>query len=644
MQLTIEKLKNQIINANNQYRLGNPVISDQDFDDLCEKYESLVDKNEWLAFKRTLHENAGKLQHQYVAGSLNKLKYEEPENVIKFIKKIVTTNKLHISKKIDGISAILTYKDGKLVLAASRGDGYFGENFTDKIKFIKGVQENIPEQGIINIRGELVITDSDFAIMNQTNNWKNPRNTVAGLMNRKEWNSEDISNISFICYTILGNTYTKDEQFKLLSNWGFTTSHSTILDVDYTNAVEELYNFANINVGYDCDGLVISDINYRNENEYYPNNQAAFKVNKQIGITTLIDIDWGMPSKDGKLVPVGILTPIELGDVIVSRVTLHNCDFIKTHGLKYGCKVKIQRSGDVIPYLVEVVETPDTACDIEFIDECPDCGGKIVRKDIDLYCINKQCPSQLVAQLNQFIRRLNIKNVSEATLRKWGLFTIENLLTFKPNSKYKSEVNFYNELVEKMFSASEEKLFMAMNFSHVAGEILNKIISFYSWPVISNLFSFKDDITQLDIEFSNLVQKSGYPDGVGELLFNYFKEGYLPAISNIKLIVNDSRYNILNNETEHTTLPKKILGSICVTGTLQTASRAKFLKMAAEYGYVSKPGVTKDLSFLINNDINSTSSKNKKAKELNIKIISEKEFINILKTVDTGSTMSLEDL
>lgn len=642
--LTKNELKSYIINANNQYRIGKPIVSDQEFDDLCESYSKLIDNTEWEEFKQTLHENPGKIQHQYIAGSLNKLKYEEPDNIIKFIKKIGKSGKLNISKKIDGISAILTFKDGKLVLAASRGNGYFGENFTDKIQHIKGIQQTIPENKFTAIRGELVITDDDFATMNATNEWKNPRNTVAGLMNRKEWDADSISNISFICYTILGNEYSKEEQFKLLDKWGFITSVNKTLDINYNTIVNDLFIFANSSVGYDCDGLVISDIDYHNEDKYYPDQQAAFKVNKQVGITTLIDVDWGMPSKDGKLVPVGILEPIELGEVLVSRVTLHNCDFIESHKLKYGCKVRIQRSGDVIPYLVEVTETPINAADIEFITECPDCGSKVIKKDMDLYCINNQCPSQLISQLNQFIRRLNIKNVSEATLNKWKIYTIADLLKFSPSSKYKTEVNFYKELTEKLFAISDDKIFSAMNFSHVAGEILNKIISFYGWDAIKGLADYINNEQELMAEFNKLVNTYGYPDGVGELLFGYFRKGYSNAIRNTMLITTDDRYNPINNVDSMNNSTIQIIGSICVTGSLKTMSRANLLKMAKDYGYISKPGVTKDLTYLINNDLTSTSSKNRKAKELNIKIISEQEFLTILKHQTQGSELSLEDL
>lgn len=364
MDIDIEKLKSEIENANESYRVGRPVMDDLSYDELLEQYKELVSTDEYDLFVRTLHEKSGKVKLPYLLGSLNKLKCQEPETIAKFALKYAPT-RLHISAKVDGISACLVYKANKLVHAATRGDGEFGESLDDKIRFVKGVVPELPlpVKKDMTIRGELVILKKDFEDMDGTN----PRNVCAGIMNRKrtskEWNEADLYRVSFVPYAVLGSEYTKAEQFQLLKDCGFNTAWHTVLQgykyeqlkKDPAALADLMFEYATQELPYEIDGVVVSDTEYRNENKYYPDAQAAVKTNTLIATTKIIDISWEGPSKDGKFCPCAILEPVEIGGAVITKCTLNNIDFIEKMNIKYGADVEICKSGDIIPKILRVL-------------------------------------------------------------------------------------------------------------------------------------------------------------------------------------------------------------------------------------------------------------------------------------------------
>ena len=329
---SLAELKKQILAANVAYRDGHPVMDDQTFDGLCDEYQKLVPEDEWNAFRDSLHEAGGKVKHPFIMGSLNKLKAENPNDVKQFIKDYVT-GCLNISAKVDGISSRAHYEDGMLMSLTTRGDGSFGMNITDKMSYIKSLPAKIKCKDTLDIRGELVILKDDFEDLNakNINAFANSRNACAGIMNRKDWNADDVSHVSFIAYTVLGQEYGKATQFSFLSTNGFKCAWNKNFTQEecFDEAfVDRLVEFASQDFDYDTDGLVLSDALYKNEDRYRPVAQVAFKTNQQIGETKLVDVVWEGPSKDGFMCPVGLVDPIELGGVTISRVTLHNLDVI----------------------------------------------------------------------------------------------------------------------------------------------------------------------------------------------------------------------------------------------------------------------------------------------------------------------------
>lgn len=359
------ELKDKIASANAAYREGDAVMTDAEYDALLEQYQASVPKDEYEAFARTLHEAKGKVKHPFIMGSLNKYKYEQPERIKQFILDKCDGG-INISAKVDGISCRLHYENGKLTSASTRGDGYFGEDLTDKIKFVKGVPEILgngksgERVKSIDIRGELVILKDDFAKMT---GFANARNACAGIMNRKDWKPEDVSNVTFVAYTILGQEFCKEEQFALLSVWG---GFKVAWNVNYSSKyyyydrhlepADELFALVNQDFEYDVDGLVVCGNYYKNEDKYKPDACMAFKTNQLTAVTRIIDIDWSEVSKDGFITPVAILEPVELGGSTICRATLHNLNTLKKLNIDFGDTIKIIKSGDIIPHIISVVQ------------------------------------------------------------------------------------------------------------------------------------------------------------------------------------------------------------------------------------------------------------------------------------------------
>ena len=610
-----EELISRIKDANYKYRIGSPVMGDVEYDELVELFQREY-PDEYDDFRDTLNEGgigAGpKIVHKHIAGSLDKLKYEAAADVRKFISKSISTT-LNVSAKVDGLSGIAKYVDGKLATFATRGDGEIGCDITDKAEYVKGLPKEISNKSEIYVRGELVILKADFGKVDGTA----ARNIVSGLINRKEWSKDEIGNISFIAYTILGPDYSKAEQFDMLTKLGFDVAWNNTYPSDFykaSNIADKLFDIAMQEFPYETDGLVLSDSTYHNEDRKRPINQKAFKTNMMTAETRLIDISWEGPSKDGQFVGVGLVEPVVLGDATISRVTLHNLDFIDKNDLKYGSRVKISRSGDVIPKLIKNLGNDDKCKDIVFPDVCPCCGTKLVRGNLNFFCPNSECADQVNHQLTDFIRKLGVKSISNATLKNFNIKTYDDLIAFKPNPKYKTEVKLYSELLDKVFTKSRKDLVSALNFNGLAEITLNKIIDFYG--------------------FDNIIAGKyvGLPSGVGEVTLQKFTGAILENIKIADKFISDSRYNYTEVPRSNSGVKTEVKGYIVVTGSLNYGSRSKFLDFAKDNGWESKGGISKGVTYLINNDINSTSSKNKKAKELGIKIISEDEFMKMIKS------------
>ena len=364
----LNDIKKKVVEANKAYREGQSFITDQEYDDLLESLKTEMSEEEYEEFVSTLNEGVieknvdGKVKHPYIMGSLDKIKYEEPEVVLKWIKDNIK-NMLSVSAKVDGISSRAEYKNGNLVSLTTRGNGLAGMDITSKAKYIKHLPKVLTNgygDFTGNIRGELVCFKEDFEKVKDK--YANPRNFVAGVVNRKDGDKKfsafELGLITFVPYTILGHDYTKSEQFSFLEDAGFNVAWNVLIDksgIDDT-IVDWLFNTAQDELPYETDGLVICDSEWRNEDKYRPDGCKAYKTNLGVGVTKVIGFDWGTPSANGKLTPVALLEPISLCGTIVKRVTCCNVSYLERMGIEIGKTVKVCKRGDIIPAIIEVLD------------------------------------------------------------------------------------------------------------------------------------------------------------------------------------------------------------------------------------------------------------------------------------------------
>lgn len=362
----IQSKVEQVQLANQAYRLGSPIMSDQEYDSILESLSDEMPPSDFRSLLDSLNEGQvesdphGKVRHPFVMGSLDKLKHEEPEAVLKWIRGHVPKS-MSISAKVDGISSRAEYRDGRLVSLTTRGDGHLGLDVTSKAKWVKSLPDVLSSPFTGNVRGELVILRRDFESIREK--YANPRNACAGIMNRKDgdrkFSESEARLISFVPYTILGPDLEKAEQFDELDRLGFplVAWHRTMgLDEIDDGTVEDLFQMALEERPYETDGLVLCDGSWRNEDEYRPVGCVAFKTNTSIGTTKVVGIDWGTPSATGKMTPVAVLEPVQLAGTTVRRATCHNISFMEKMGIGIGRTVRVLKAGEIIPKIVEVLD------------------------------------------------------------------------------------------------------------------------------------------------------------------------------------------------------------------------------------------------------------------------------------------------
>jgi len=347
-------LKDQIKKANDAYRVGSPIMSDAEYDILLSKLEDKMGFIEFEDFKQTLTESNGTIKLDYVLGSLTKFKYEEADLLYKWIAKMKIKS-IFASLKIDGCSFNASWRKGILTMCSSRGDGDSGTDWTAKAMYI--LPTTIPYLDDLDIRGEFTLCDDSHIELG----YKNRRNGTVGIMNKDIIEPDKLKHVKAICYEVLSGEMNIYEQFRFLHKEGFITPPRAIYDnpVDLYvihEILKEFYLDRKKKAPYDIDGIVISSPHYKRENVFFPEGKVAFKINSEGIWTTVIGIEWNI-SKGGLLKPTILLKPIEFGGSTVQRVTGNNAKYILDNGIKNGTKVSVILSGEVIPKIVNIINT-----------------------------------------------------------------------------------------------------------------------------------------------------------------------------------------------------------------------------------------------------------------------------------------------
>ena len=549
-----------------------------------------------------------------------------------------------LSWKMDGLTIVLTYNDGKLVKAVTRGNGEVGEVITNNARVFTNVPLNIPYKGELILRGEAVISYSDFEKINREiedddAKYKNPRNLCSGSV--RQLNNEITAkrNVRFYAFTLVSADYdfenSREKQMLFLKDNGFQTVEYKRVNKDNVVEMVEWFEKKIESNDVPSDGLVLTydDIAYGDSlgrTAKAPRNAIAFKWADEIAETTLENIEWSA-SRTGLINPVAIFKPVELEGTTVSRASVHNVSIVKSLKLGIGDKITVYKANMIIPQIAENLTKSDTAV---IPDNCPVCGEKTQIRDVNdvksLYCLNKECPAKHIKSFAHFVSRdaMNIDGLSEATLEKF----IDNGFIREFADIY--HIDRYEEQILTMDGfgmRSYENLLAAINNSRKT--YLFKFI--YSLGIenigLSNskmiCREYDDDLTKImNAEVDELVTI----DGVGEVIAKTFSD-YFKDANNIRKI-NELLKEIVFEKDEKNDSSDILKDKVFViTGSLNGyANRNEMKDLIEKLGGKVTGSVTGKTSYLINNDVTSSSSKNKKAKELGVPIISEDDFNKLI--------------
>lgn len=550
-----------------------------------------------------------------------------------------------MSWKLDGLTIVLTYNEGKLVKAVTRGNGEVGEVITNNAKVFKNIPVNIQYKEELVLRGEAVIKYSDFNKINEQiedvdAKYKNPRNLCSGSV--RQLNNEITAkrNVHFFAFSLVKADgvdvkNSRSEQMKWLKNQGFDVVEGKL--VDATNIEETVQWFSEkiVTNDFPSDGLVLilDDIEYGRSlgtTAKFPRDSIAFKWQDEIKETTLQEIEWSA-SRTGLINPVAIFNPVELEGTTVSRASVHNISIVENLQLGIGDKVTVYKANMIIP---QIADNLTRSNNLIIPEHCPVCGGETkIKQDNDvkaLYCMNKDCLAKKIKSFTHFVSRnaMNIDGLSEATIEKLiAKGYIKELADIFHVEKYKEEIvqmegfgeKSYQNLVKSIDTARKTTL---AKFIYSLG-IPN--IGLSNAKLICK--EFKNDLEQLmNAKGEDLVSIPGVGDVIAETFVEFFRK------ENNQMIVKDLLKEI-HFEEEAIDEDEQIFAGMnfVITGSVeQFTNRNEVKDIIEKKGGKVTGSVTSKTTYLINNDNMSNSSKNKKAKELEVPIITEQEFINML--------------
>lgn len=625
----IKHLEEEILRHKNLYYQGKPEISDVEYDKIEDELKELSPKSEVLQFVGSEVFVGEKVEHARKMLSLNKT-YKE-EDLLKWSK----NQEVLSTFKIDGSSCSLVYIDGKLYVAKTRGDGKFGEKITSKVLQIPHVPKILNNKKSFEVRGEVFCTEENFIhLSNEMVNRglekpTSQRNIVAGLLGRKE-NLDLCKYLSFQAFEMFGDDLklkTEDEKLKLLIEMGFETPEYFLnkTDKDFKERLKEAQNFMSEG-NYLIDGIVFSfnDLKLHEtmgETAHHPRYKIAFKFQGDVKETKIKSISWQV-SRNGILTPVGNVEPVELSGAKVSRVTLHNFGLVKQFELKKGDVIKIVRSGEVIPKFLDVVESSENK--FGYPEKCPSCDEKVYVEDIRIVCRNDKCPDKVKDEILNFIKKIGIDDLSskriEEFIRNGIFYDIPSLYEIKKEELLKLDKvkdKLANKIITNIENSKDTDIITFLSSLGISGGAYNKCEKVVNagFDTIEKVLNMKaKDLLEVESfaeksskDFVNSIQSK--KDHIKEIISKGF---------NFKSIKPNTS-NSLNGQ------------KFCITGTL-TMKRSELQKLIKDNGGQAVSSVSSNTDFLITNDKESSSSKFKKAKELNIPIINEEKFLALIRS------------
>ena len=627
------------------YQEAQEIMSNYEYDRLYDELKELEDEL-GITLSNSPTVNVG----YEVVSELPKERHESPmlsldkTKEVEELKDFVGDQKVLMSWKMDGLTVVLTYRDGKLYKAVTRGNGEVGEVITNNAKVFKNVPVQIAYQGELILRGEAVIGYKDFEKINQEiedvdARYKNPRNLCSGSVRQLNNQITAKRNVMFYAFTLVqadGVDFQNSRacQMEWLKSQGFTTVEYYMVTRDTVEDEVAKFSSKISENDFPSDGLVLTydDIAYGRSlgrTAKFPRDSFAFKWQDEIRETVLREIEWS-PSRTGLINPVAIFDPVELEGTTVSRASVHNISIMEELELGIGDRIEVYKANMIIPQIAENLTrsgVKDIPC------KCPVCQGETKIRQVGnakaLYCMNPECQAKHVKSFALFVSRdaLNIEGLSEATLEKFiSRGYIHTFADIFHLDQYKEEIQKMEGFGEKSYKKLTESIEKARTTT------LPRVI--YSLGIAGiGLANAKVICRELKYDVESLLKVSEEElneiQGVGEVLAKAFV-GYF---ADAKHVENFRR--LLNELTipEETVTKQQIFEGVnfVITGSVKHFSnRGEVKELIESLGGKVTGSVTSKTNYLINNDVTSTSSKNKKANELGIPIISEETFLELV--------------
>ena len=557
-----------------------------------------------------------------------------------------------LSWKMDGLTVVLSYHAGELVKAVTRGNGEIGEVITQNARMFDNVPTRISFTGDLVLRGEAIITYSEFKKINETiadadAKYKNPRNLCSGSVRQLDPKVTKSRHVNLMAFALVSAVDEQGEnvdfqnsraaQYEFLRGQGFDVVEYKHVTKDTIAETVQWFSEAIQHNDFPSDGLVLiyEDIAYGlslGRTAKFPRNAIAFKWSDEQAETVLREVEWS-PSRTGLMNPVAIFDPVELEGTTVSRASLHNLSYCEELALGIGDRITVYKANMIIP---QIAENLIRSGNLKPAAVCPVCGQPTeIRSDNEakfLYCPNPDCAAKKIKNFSLFVSRdaLNIEGLSEQTLEKFIAHGfIHHYSDIFHLDRYRAEIvtmeGFGEKSYENLMTATERarhtELYRVVYGLGIAG------IGLANAKVLCRHFG--DDFTKLRAAGVEELQEV---DGIGavlaENLVRYFRDA--AAMKQVDALLQDLE---IEKRVEDSTTAKTMEGkSVVITGSLEHFGNRKELQALIEQaGGRAAGSVSAKTAYLVNNDITSTSGKNKKAKELGVPIVTEEEFLRILK-------------
>lgn len=548
-----------------------------------------------------------------------------------------------LSWKMDGLTVVLTYMDGELFKAVTRGNGEIGEVITNNAKVFANIPRSISYKGELVIRGEAVITYSDFENINNdiedvSARYKNPRNLCSGSVRQLNNKITKNRNVHFFAFNMLDmgdETIDKtiNSKFDFLESLGFEVVEHMTVDKDSIQECVRAFSNKISSNDFPSDGLVLSfdDVAYGRSlgrTAKFPRDSIAFKWADEEAETVLMDVEWS-PSRTGLINPIACFAPVWLEGTSVSRASLHNISILRGLKLGIGDTIKVYKANMIIPQISENLTCSDN---LKLPESCPACGGKTIVKEENqtllLYCTNEDCPAKAIKLFTHFVTRnaMNIDGLSEQTLEKFlDLGYITELSDLYKLSEHKEEIvtlegfgeRSYHKLIKSIDASRNTTLarvLYGLGILNVGNATAKLICKHFDDDIESILNASVEELTEID-NVGEVIAKS---------VVDYFADE--ENVLNLRKLLDELHVIKEVNDNEQDLEGKTFV----ITGSLNNFSNRDALKAVIEgRGGKVAGSVSSKTSYLINNDLTSNSSKNKKAKELGVPIISEEDFLKL---------------